>query len=301
MPELPEVETISQQLNQTLKGLKITQIEVFSKKNFIGRADEVVGRVIEGVSRRAKIILIKLIGGKYLAIHLKLTGQLIFKEKSKVSPSTSSGLKKIRDQKDGPFAVCGLPNKFTRVIVSFSNGGALYFNDLRKFGWMRIISQKSKFNNSLDEALGLEKFGPEANDRRTFTLDYLKKILVKSKKPVKLVIMDQEKLAGVGNIYANEALFRAGIMPTRAANSLEEKEIKILRYWILRVLEEAIKYQGTSDSDEAYRQISGEKGNFQNYLQVYGRDGEKCLKCGGIIKRIKVGGRGTFFCNKCQK
>ena len=113
--------------------------------------------------------------------------------------------------------------------------------------------------------------------------------------------MDQEKLAGVGNIYANEALFRAGIIPARPANSLSEKETIALRDSIMSVLEEAIKHGGTSDEDEAYRQTGGEKGKHQDYLQVYGRAGKKCPNCSGIIKRINLGGRGTFFCPKCQK
>jgi len=301
MPELPEVETISRQLDQVLKGRKISRIEILSKKNFLGQVEDVIGRKIVSIQRRAKIILIKLDDSKYLAIHLKLTGQLIYSEGGR-------GVEGCKEKKSGPFRVCELPNKFTTIVVSFNNGGKLYFNDLRKFGWMRIVSQKSKvesrkfkLSDSLDETLGLEKFGPEANDKKSFTLDYFRQVLGKSKKPVKLVIMDQEKLAGVGNIYANEALYVAGVMPTRPANSLKEEEIKTLRYWILRVLEEAIKHKGTSDTDEAYRQITGEKGDYQNYLQVYGRKGQKCSKCGGEIKWMKVGGRGTFFCGKCQR
>jgi len=290
MPELPEVETISQQLDHTLKGLKISQIEILSRKNFVGKVAEVLGKKVEGVSRRAKIILIRLSGDKYLAVHLKLTGQLIYRESAE---RKVHGTEKYCEQKDGPFAVCELPNKYTTVVVSFSNGGKLFFNDLRKFGWMKVVGNLGE--------LGEEKLGPEANDEKSFTLDYFRSILSKSRKPVKLVIMDQEKLAGVGNIYANEALFMAGISPLRTAMSLSEKEIKILRESILKILKEAIKHKGTSDTDEAYRQISGEKGTFQNYLQVYGRDGEKCPQCGGLVKRIKIGGRGTFYCPSCQK
>ena len=304
MPELPEVETIAQQLNQALKGLKITQIEVLNRKNFLGLTDEAIGLRVEEVSRRAKIILLKLSSTKYLAIHLKLTGQLIFRKKLKIE-SPESG--EFCNQKDGPFAVCELPNKFTTVIISFSDGSKLYFNDLRKFGWIKIIDSRLKVKGGkletggkLDEALGLERLGPEANDEKTFTLDYFRTVLSKSKKPIKLVVMDQEKLAGVGNIYANEALFEAGILPTRPANSLADGEIEKLRRSILGILGEAIRNKGTSDRDEAYRQISGEKGNFQNFLQVYGRKGKKCPKCGGLIKRIAVGGRGTFYCEKCQ-
>lgn len=299
MPELPEVETISNQLEQTLKGLKITQVKILSEKNFNGNPDEIISQKIEGVTRRAKIILIKLSGGKYLAVHLKLTGQLIYREtqsSKQLSRARVEGDAKMQrlEQSEGPFEIKELPNKFTTVVLTFSNDGKLYFNDLRKFGWMKIVGD-------LGELGKMGKLGPEANKPEEFSLNYFQSILAKSKKPVKLVIMDQEKLAGVGNIYANEALYMAGIMPTRPVNSLTEKEIKILRDSILGVLGEAIKHRGTSDTDEAYRQITGEKGNFQNYLQIYGKKGQECLRCRGEIKWMKVGGRGTFYCPKCQK
>lgn len=300
MPELPEVETIRLQLDRVLKGLKITNIEVLTKKSFVGDERDLRGLKVLGVRRRAKITIIELEGNNYLAIHLKLTGQLIYRE-------TKS--EKYCEQKDGPFAVCDLPNKYTRVIINFDNGGKLYFNDLRMFGWMKIITQSAKCKvqsqnlklKNLDDELGLGKFGPEANNEKAFSLEYFKSILSKTKKPVKIVIMDQEKLAGVGNIYANEALFMAGILPARPANSLPEKEIKKLRNSVIKVLKQAIEHKGSSDKDEAYRQITGEKGTHQKYLQVYGQARQKCSKCGGIIKRITLGRRGTFYCENCQK
>jgi len=302
MPELPEVETIKLQLEKTIKGLKITGIEVLKKKSFIGNPEDVVGKKVIGVTRRAKITLIELENGFYLAIHLKMTGQLIFRNETQISKlktqNQNLNLKTI--QKNGPFEIKGLPNKYTRVIIHFDQGD-LYFNDLRIFGWIKIVQISKLKVQSLEEELGLEKYGPEANDKETFTLEYFCKLLAISHKPIKLIIMDQEKLSGLGNIYANEALFRAGIMPTRPGKSLSEKETKILRDSILSVLSDAIKHRGTSDTDEAFRQITGEKGDFQKYLQVYGKKGEKCPKCGGIIERMALGGRGTFFCKKCQR
>ena len=295
MPELPEVETIRLQLDQKIKGLKVTGIEILKKKSFVGDVGQVRSLRVMGVERRGKITIIELEKGVSLAIHLKLTGQLIYREEDKGE---------YCEQKDGPFAVCELPNKFTRVIISFDppssrqpaglrRASKLYFNDLRIFGWVRVVGDIGE--------VGGEKLGPEANDEKSFSFEYFKNILSKTKKPVKLVIMDQEKLAGVGNIYANEALFAAGIVPTRKANELSEDDIKILRNSILKVLQEAIKHKGSSDRDEAYRQITGEKGTHQNYLQVYGRAGQECPRCGGIIKRIALGGRGTFYCGNCQK
>jgi formamidopyrimidine-DNA glycosylase len=286
MPELPEVETIRLQLDHKLKGLKITDIEVLNQKSFIGRPEEVMGKRVLGVSRRAKIVLTGLENGLCLAIHLKLTGQLIFS-------SRGGGIKGCAEKEAGPFKVCELPSKFTRVIISFDNGGKLYFNDLRIFGWIKVIKDIKE--------VGGEKLGPEANDEKAFTLEYFQSILSKTKKPVKLLILDQEKLAGVGNIYANEALFTAQVMPTRPANSLSNEEITKLRKAIIEVLEEAIKHKGTSDRDEAYRQTTGEKGEHQNFLQVYGQTGKPCPKCGGKVERVSLGGRGTFFCRRCQK
>jgi formamidopyrimidine-DNA glycosylase len=286
MPELPEVETIRIQLNQVLKGLKINDVEILKPKSFQGDKKKIIGKTIKEIQRRAKIILIELEGGLALAIHLKLTGQLIYRRPEEKVLTEA--------QKNGPFTVGELPNKYTRVIISFNNGSKLFFNDLRIFGWIKVI----KDWQNLPE---IKRIGPEANDEKAFTLPYFQQILASSKKPVKLVIMDQEKLAGVGNIYANEALFVAGVKPTRPANRLIKKEIERLRNSIISILRQAVAHQGTSDKDEAYRQISGEKGHYQNFLKVYGRNGEKCLKCGTLIKRIKLGGRGTFYCPQCQK
>lgn len=292
MPELPEVETIRLQLDQKLKNRKIAKIEVLNKKSFLGDQNEILGRKVTRVDRRAKILLINLADDRLLAVHLKLTGQLIYRDRQDKTGDKKNDQGEVCE-KEGPFAVCQLPNKFTRVIIAFDNDGRLFFNDLRIFGWMKVVRSA--------EELGVEKLGPEANDERTFTLEYFKDILSKTKKPVKLVILDQEKLAGVGNIYANEALFMAGIMPARPANRLKDEEARRLREAIIKVLCQAIENKGTSDRDEAYRQTSGEKGEHQHYLLVYGKAGQPCPGCGGKIERVTIGGRGTFFCRKCQR
>ncbi|RJR23407.1 bifunctional DNA-formamidopyrimidine glycosylase/DNA-(apurinic or apyrimidinic site) lyase [Candidatus Microgenomates bacterium] len=284
MPELPEVETIKRQLDVVLKGLRIERVKVINPKCFQGDQKQIEGQKVKKVSRRAKITFIELENGLYLAIHLKLTGQLIFRKKEEKE-------QKFCDQKEGPFAVCELPNKFTRVIIRFDKGN-LFYNDLRMFGWIKIVK-------SLEE-VGGEKLGPEAIDEKEFSFDYLKKVLAKTSRPVKIIIMDQQKIAGIGNIYANEALFKAGILPSRSSSSLKGLEIKKLRESIISVLKEAIEKKGTSDKDEAFRQITGEKGSFQNCLMVYGKAGEDCPGCKGKIKRISLGGRGTFFCEECQ-
>jgi len=289
VPELPEVETIKSQLDLALKGLKITGVEVLKEKSFVGKAAEVVGGRVVGVERRAKIFLIRLDNGRSLAVHLKMTGQLIFRPIA----DCQNPISEKEAEKDSRYDVGDLPNKYTRVVIDFDGGAKLFFNDLRIFGWMKVIGD-SNFK------LQSEKLGPEATDRKAFSAAYFKKILGGSRRSVKLVIMDQEKLAGVGNIYANEALFMAGIDPQKAANRLSGAEAAKLRKAVIEVLEEAIAKKGTTDRDDAFRQSDGSRGGYQKYLRVYGRKGEKCPRCGGKIERIKIGGRGTFYCSKCQ-
>jgi formamidopyrimidine-DNA glycosylase len=286
MPELPEVETIRMQLDRVLPDLTVTGIEVLKEKSFQGGKAEVVGQKIKAVERRAKMILIRLANKKTMVVHLKMTGQLIYRKNNKNQISNI----KNEEEKTGRYDVDNLPNKYTRVIVTFSNGAKLFFNDLRIFGWIKLID---------GDKLPMEKLGPEALGP-DFNLSYFERVLAKTSRSIKLVILDQEKVAGVGNIYANEALFEAGIDPRRSANKLKKEEIKKLRMAIIDVLQEAIKHKGTSDRDEAFRQIDGEKGSHQNFLRVYGRAKEKCPRCGGEIQRINIGGRGTFFCAGCQ-
>jgi len=289
MPELPEVETIKRVLEKAIVGKTIKNIEVRQAKIFQGEPRQVIGRKIEGIERRGKMLIIKLSGDKALAVHFKLTGQMVWIEENPKS--------KIQNPKfvilghPIPFAGTELPAKTTRVIFEI-DGGKLFYNDLRQFGWIKVVK--------LDQLDQLDQLGPEPFDKE-FTTEYLGRIFSRTSKAIKLVLMDQTKIAGVGNIYANEALFEAGILPTRPAKKLGNEEIKKLREAIIKVLEEGIKYGGSSAKDEAYIKPTGEPGSYQQHFRVYQRAGEKCRKCGTIIKRINLGGRGTFWCPKCQK
>jgi len=264
MPELPEVETIKRSLQKSIIGKKITGVTVLLAKQFQGKKEDVIGEKITGVERRGKILKISLSNGKNLLIHFKLSGQLVW----------------------------GHPAKTTHVIFDI-DGEKLFFNDLRQFGWIKVVDEAG-----VTKEVG--KLGPEPFDKE-FTVDYLRQIFSKTAKPIKLVLMDQEKIAGIGNIYANDALFEAGIMPTRPSKSLKDEEINKLKNSIIKVLEDGLKYGGSSAADEAYVKPSGEKGEYQKHFRVYQRDGQKCLKCGGMVKRIDLGGRGTFYCPICQK
>jgi formamidopyrimidine-DNA glycosylase len=296
MPELPEVETIKRTLQKAIVGKTIKNIEVRKAKIFQGEPQEVIGRKIEGIERRGKMLIIKLSGDKALVVHFKLTGQMVWVEENPKSKSQNP--KFVVLGHPIPFAGTQLPAKTTHVIFEIDWGlarqpaGKLFYNDLRQFGWIKVVK--------LDQLDKLDQLGPEPFDKG-FTAEYLEGIFSRTSKPIKLVLMEQSKIAGVGNIYANEALFEAGILPTRPAKKLGNEEIKKLREAIIKVLEEGIKYGGSSAKDEAYIKPTGEPGSYQQHFRVYQRAGEKCRKCGTIIKRINLGGRGTFWCPKCQK
>jgi len=285
MPELPEVETIKRVLEKTIVGKTIKNIEVRKAKIFQGKPEEVIGRKIERIERRGRMLIIKLSGGKALVVHFKLTGQMVWIPRAGERVTFGHPI---------PFAGTKLPAKTTHVIFDI-DGGRLFYNDLRQFGWIKVITNYELRITNYLKNLGLEPFDKE------FTTEYLQQIFSRTSKPIKLVLMDQTKIAGVGNIYANEALFEAGILPTKPAKKLRNEEIKKLREAIIKVLEEGIKYGGSSAKDEAYIKPTGEPGNYQQHFRIYQRAGEKCRKCGTIIKRINLGGRGTFWCPKCQK
>lgn len=284
MPELPEVETIVRDLDKKLKNKKISAITALDKKVFklTKRQIELVcGKSVKAVKRRAKMLIIDL-GADYLLIHLKMTGQLVLKSGKRL---TAGGHPIIGQGKN-------LPNKFTRVIFKFNDSSILYFNDVRRFGWIKLISAANF--NKLHQELGVEPLSQE------FSLEFFKEILSRRKNTtIKQALMDQKYISGIGNIYADESLFAARIKPMRRVKSLKPEEIKKLWQEIPKILRLAIKYRGTSFND--YVDASGETGNFVKYLKVYGRAGESCKVCGGIVKKMKLGGRGTHWCDKCQK
>lgn len=287
MPELPEVETIKVQLNQKIIGKIIKSIDVLEKKQLIGKKERIIGKKIISVKRFGKIIVIKLRSLKdkknnnqffFLNIHLKLTGEILYADDIKnatfkeIIPFTGSKT---------------MPGKTTRIIIEFTDGSGIFFNDLRKFGWIKITNQP-------EVPRGVDILS------KRFTLNYFSEIIKKSNKPVKLLIMDQEKITGVGNIYANDSLFLAKINPLRKANSLTIEEISKLYFSIKKIIEQAIKNKGSSGADEAFVQIDGTKGKHQNYFLVYQRENKPCLVCQTLIKRIKQNNRSSFFCPHCQ-
>lgn len=283
MPELPEVEVIKLGLEKKIIGLKIQKIQVSSPKTFIGNPNLAEGQKVLNIWRRAKILGMDLTGNVTLLFHLKMSGQLIWEGKDKFigGHPTEDMLGKM-------------PNSHTRVIFSFAGGSHLYFNDQRKFGWVKVVDRQQVTGDS-----ALRNLGPEPLEKG-FTWQILKQNLLKHPKmPVKVAIMDQSVVSGVGNIYANEACFLAKLDPRTKVGDLSDEQFKALHDGIIKALKAGIKYGGSTRVH--FVDPEGHKGYFLDYAYVYWRDKHPCKVCGTEIKKITLGGRGTYFCPHCQK
>jgi formamidopyrimidine-DNA glycosylase len=271
MPELPEVETIVCGLRDKLSGLEFAKVEVYLQKSIQGSKKSFIaylqGRKILRAERQGKNIILHLSGGVALRVHLRMTGRLRF-----VPAQTP-------------------PEKHTHVVFSFQGHPCqLRFVDQRQFG--RLCVEKKGEGDKLSS---LADLGPEPLEISA------KEFICRARskhRAIKPLLLDQRFLAGVGNIYADEALHRARIHPRRSADSLEEKAVRRLYHALRRILQEAIRAGGTSV--RSYVDASGSTGRFQHSLRVYGREGKACRFCGSIIVRERVGGRGSFFCPRCQ-
>lgn len=271
MPELPEVETIVRDLARLVPGAAIREVEVAHPDLIEGEdadafAAGLRGRRIERVSRRAKNILLRLDRG-LLVVNLGMTGRLL-----------------VRSPDDPPPTHLG-------VRFRLDDGRELDYHDTRRFGRLQRFTPEAWERR--EEELGIEPLSDG------FTAEYLHDLAHRSRVAVKTWLMDQRRVVGVGNIYASEALFRAGIDPRRPANTLTPDEAGRLRDAVREVLQEAIDFRGTTLLD--YRDARGERGEFVTRLRVYDRVGEPCGSCGETVQRIVQGGRSTFFCPACQR
>lgn len=298
MPELPEIETIKLQLQQVLPGKEISNIEVLKERTVVGDWKPAVGKKVREVRRKGKVLIIDLSGDISIAFHFKMTGQLVYTPSLRSSPTPggenlSSELKgRIVGGHPTKDYLGELPSKHTRVVISFGEA-RLYFNDQRLFGWMKVgnTSDVNKMNF-------LEKMGPEIwdVDEKTFV-----EKLRRTNRSVKLAIMDQELLSGVGNIYANDACWMAQINPSDRISLIPNYKLQKLYAVIKEVLEEGIKYGGATASDAKYIDLHGMGGHYQDHFKVYDRKGKPCLRDdGGVIEKTQMGGRGTYWCPVCQ-
>lgn len=266
MPELPEVETIKRGLEKRVLNKKIIEVKII-KKNVIKEPSasefkkELEGETVKKILRKAKVLILKLREDKFLIIHLRISGWLLY----------------------------GKEDEKARVIFKFSDGNYLNYMDSRLLGELRL-------RKSFEDLKFIKELGPEPFEIKE---EDFKNILKAKNTKIKALLMDQTVISGVGNIYAQEALFRAKISPLRSASSLSDKEASLLYKSILEVLEEAINYRGSSV--DAYRDLEGKEGGMEERLRVYGREGKPCLVCKTPIKKITLQGRGTCFCPQCQK
>lgn len=281
MPELPEVETLRLGLHKYLVGHKILEVKISSRRIFRDSEDQIVGGKILCVRRFAKVIVIDLSNKKSLIVHIKLTGQLIYRGPNLKGEITLS--KKVT----------GLPGKSTHVIFTLDRNGSLFYNDFRQFGWIKIVETKDV---ETSEFVG--KLGPEP--LKDLTLKKFIEILSRTKTAIKVVLMDQARIGGIGNIYANDSLFMSKLNPKRPANSLDPKEQKELYDNIIAVLKDGIKYGEASELQ--FVTAEGKDGGYQNHFRVYAQQNKLCQRCSKEkIQKYFLGGRGTYVCPNCQK
>ena len=282
MPELPEVETVRLGLERYLVGHKIVDIKLNTPKVFTGEVRDIIGGKVIGVRRFAKVLSIDLDNGFSVIVHIKLTGQLIYRGANLKNPPQLS--RKV---------VGGIEGKHTHVVFELDKGSHLYFNDVRRFGWVKILKTDEVAKNRFIGKLGPEPF-------KDLTLEKFREIIGKSKTAIKVVLMDQTKIGGIGNIYANDALLLSKIHPKRAANSLSDKESEDLYSNILKVLKKGLESGGASEL--SFVTVEGTEGKYQQHFVAYGKQGKLCPVCGKEkIVKFSVGGRGTYYCPNCQK
>ena len=279
MPELPEVETVARGLHAALVGHTIVDVKVLWARSVESSdpdtfARRLSGQIVAGVGRRGKWLTIALAGNDTLLVHLRMSGQLVVETlASSVEPSEAC-----------------LDSRHLRAVFLLDDGRRLSFVDARKFGRLWLGS---------DPAEVLGGLGPEPLADE-FTAEGLAQALGQRRGHIKPLLLDQRFLAGLGNIYTDETLWRARIHPLRQANTLTPAETRRLHAVIQAVLRAAIAGGGTTLADETYRQADGQAGGFAGHLAVYGRAGEACLRCGATVERITIGQRSTHFCPRCQ-
>ncbi len=287
MPELPEVETVRIGLESLIPKKKIKDVTYDWDKSFPNSKNDVdtfmVNASVQRVRRRAKVLLIDLDTSCTLMVHLKMTGQLVF-----------VGEQRFGAGHPNDSLVSSLPDKSTRVTIAFDDGSTLYFNDQRKFGWMKLLPTQAV----ADEPF-MKKVGPEPLDNAFSVAVFTDRIRRRNGTSIKAALLDQTVLAGVGNIYADESLWGAKIHPARIVGTLTNKELSELHRELIYVLKLSIEKGGSTDRN--YVNAEGKKGSYIDFARVFRREGLHCLRCGAVIEKSKVAGRGTHTCPACQK
>jgi formamidopyrimidine-DNA glycosylase len=288
MPELPEVETVKRGLFKLIVGKTIHAVASDTARSFPNSPADVeqflAGAKIIDVRRRAKVILIDLSSKYSLVIHLKMTGQLVFVDK----------VERFAAGHPNDSLVGNLPDKSTRVTIDFIDGSHLFFNDQRKFGWVRLIATDEIPNIDF-----MKRVGPEPLEADFMTKDFIERFKRRIGTTIKAAILDQSVIAGVGNIYADESLWGAKIHPARKVGSISKLEFKKLYEEVRSVMNLSIDKGGSTNRN--YVNAEGKKGSYMDFAKVFRREGLECPRCGTEIVKIRVVGRGTHICPNCQK
>lgn len=288
MPELPEVETVRRGLESLIVGRIVKSAVSDTPKSFPNAPADIasflIGSKIIHIRRRAKVLMIDLDNGYTLMVHLKMTGQLVFRDGDVAfgagHPSNS--------------LIGELPDKSTRVILEFTDGSRLFFNDQRKFGWMKLLPSIEIPNIDF-----MKKVGPEPLEDNFTSADFEARFKRRAKTSIKAALLDQTVVAGVGNIYADESLWGAKIHPQRLVGSLSSKDYALLYAELRAVMNLAIEKGGSTDKN--YVNAEGKRGSYMDFARVFRREGKPCPRCGTTIIKFKASGRGTHICPYCQK
>ena len=288
MPELPEVETVRRGLAELIPGKTVKAVyQLDSPKSFPNADADVhhflVGARILYVKRRAKVLLIELDSKYSLVIHLKMTGQLVYRGQ------TVFGAGHPNDSLIGV-----LPDRSTRVVIEFIDGSTLYFNDQRKFGWVKLMPTLEVPNIDF-----MKKVGPEPLEADFTAEQFAERFKRRARTNIKSALLDQTVIAGVGNIYADESLWGAKIDPHRLTGSLSDTDFAVLHEELRAVMNLAIEKGGSTDKN--YVNAEGKRGGYMDFARVFRREGLKCPRCGNEISKIRWAGRGTHYCTNCQK
>jgi len=288
MPELPEVETVKTGLNKLLPGREVAAVDFDWPKSFPNAEGDVeqflIGAAVVKVDRRAKVLLIELSSKYSLVVHLKMTGQLVFRGSGQAFGAGHPGASLVGE----------LPDKSTRVSLEFKDGSRLFFNDQRKFGWMRLMPTAEVVNLDF-----FQKVGPEPLAADFTWQDFRARLLKRRGTNIKAALLDQTVVAGIGNIYADESLWGAKIHPQTLAGDLSPAQLKVLFKEMRGVLKLAIAKGGSTDKN--YVDAEGRRGSYLSFARVFRREGQPCPRCGTTIIKIRVAGRGTHLCPHCQR
>ncbi len=287
MPELPEVETVRRGLFERIVGKVIVNESHDTEKGFPNAEGDVaaflIGAEVTDVRRRAKVLIIELSTQYALVIHLKMTGQLVF-----VSPGDRFGAGHPNDS-----LIDALPDSSTRVTLTFTDGSQLFFNDQRKFGWMKLMPIAEVPNLPFMQKVGPEPLSPDFTEA-----DFMARFARRKKSGIKAALLDQSVVAGIGNIYADETLWGAKVHPARHVETVTAEEFAAMYREAREVMNLAIEKGGSSNKN--YVNAEGKKGSYMDFARVFRREGQSCPRCGATIEKIRVAGRGTHYCPVCQ-